>query len=327
HAKEAEEKAEKERLAKEAEEKAEKERLAKEAEEKAEKERLAKEAEEKAEKERLAKEAEEKAEKERLAKEAEEKAEKERLAKEAEEKAEKERLAKEAEEKAEKERLAKEAEEKAAQRAIEIKRVIREIAEKEAKEAEANESHIQGADNTSAARTKYIPAILAGICFVLLLLMVVGTSISNSKKFYIKHTNAGVEIWKGQFAPISTQKIVFLKNIKLPKMTQKVYSKQDIFPIPFNYYLGMADNLIKEQGLPDFQPLIDLVGKASDFATTTEEKETIARYKSTIHDALMNIKSTEIVLPIQAAEQESAPAAAEPNREGENALPALETQE
>ena len=133
------------------------------------------------------------------------------------------------------------------------------------------------------------------------------------------------KIWKGQFSPMSTQKMTFLKGLHLPEMTQEIYSKQEVFPITFNYYLNMANSLIKEQGLPDFQPIIDLVGKAAYFATTTKEKETISLYKRNIQEALANIKSTKIILPWQAPEQEAIPASVEAPPEEQSAPGAIET--
>ena len=150
----------------------------------------------------------------------------------------------------------------------------------------------------------------------MLVSLTLGASINNAKKFYIKQTKAGVEIWKGQFAPMNTQKVVFLEGLHLPGITHKIYSKQEVFPITYNYYLGLADTLIKEQALPDFQPIIDLVDKAADFATTPKEKEAIALYERNIHEALTNIKSTRIILPVLPSVEETIPVAAEQTPEG-----------
>jgi len=250
-----------------------------------------------------------------MAEEAALKAEEERIKREAEEK----RMAEEAALKAEEERIKREAEEKrmaeeAAKRIVEIHRVIKEIAEKEANEAVLAESSTQDLNKTENSRKKPIAAIFAAISFALILFMMITASVNNSSKYYIRDTNAGLEIWKGQFAPKGLKKVVFLNGLNY-SVTKEIYSKNEVLPIAFQYYLDMADNLIKAKATPDFQTITNLVEKASRFAITPKEKETIARYKTSIKEAEIKIKTTRVVLTPEAPEEKTVPALTETSPE------------
>ena len=221
--------------------------------------------------------------------------------------------------KAEEERIKREAEEKrmaeeAAERVTKIHRVIKEIAEKDANEAVLAESSTQDLNKTENSRKKPIAAIFAAISFALILFMMITASINNSSKYYIRDTNAGLEIWKGQFAPKGLKKVVFLNGLNY-SVTKEIYSKNEVLPIAFQYYLDMADKLIKAKATPDFETITNLVEKASRFAITPKEKETIARYKTSIKEAEIKIKTTRIVLTPEAPEEKTVPALTETSPE------------
>ena len=197
-------------------------------------------------------------------------------------------------------------------------------------EAESAKNLLQDTDSFVNKEPKPRAAIWAGIVFVLIVLMIMGASINNAQKYYVKHTRAGVEIWKGQFAPVSMEKVLFIKGMNLPEFTEKSYSKQDIFPIPFNYYINMANDLIKKESEPNFQTILDIVDKASNFATTMEEKEKIELYKTTINQASEKIESNKIILPVEPLKEEILPevnsveeAAPAVAQEAQEAIPAL----
>ncbi|MFO7749612.1 MAG: hypothetical protein R6V54_05915, partial [Desulfobacteraceae bacterium] len=304
-------KAEEERIAEEkriAEEEARKAEEARIAEEK----RIAEEEAKKAEEERIAEEkriAEEEARKAEEARIAEEK----RIAEEEAKKAEEERIAEEkriAEEEARKAEEARIAEEKRiaeeeAKKAEKTMQVIREIAEKEAEEvktaelAQTNEADSPPASADDKPMNKNLVA--AGICLLFIIALILNASIANSKKFYIQETSQGVEILKGNFSPISKTRIALLKGADISGKTEEVYTKNQVLPIPFHFYLDKADELLKTPNNTAFPKALDLVNKAALYASTVQDKELILAYQDSIIKALNGKDDTPVTIPAREA--------------------------
>jgi hypothetical protein len=297
------EKAEAERIAAEkaAAEKAEAERIAAEkaAAEKAETERIAAEkaAAEKAEAERIAAEkaAAEKAEAERIAAEkaAAEKAETERIAAEkaAAEKAEAERIA--AEKKAEAERIAAEKAAAALERkkAIELQQAstpkVKITYDQPAKPAQP----VQPARPAKDADPMDISIKIAAGCLAFLVLILLGTSTSNSQKFYIKTAKNGIEIWQGRFAPMGEKQLISLAGVKAPDKIKKVYSDLEVYPIIFSYYLNKADAILDAPGIPDFEGMKYYIHLAEPYAMTRELRDAADLRLNNMDKALLIYKA------------------------------------
>jgi hypothetical protein len=231
---------------------------------------------EKAEAERIAAEkaATEKAEAERIAAEkaATEKAEAERIAAEkaATEKAEAERIAAEktATEKAEAERITAEKTAAAEQRkkAAELQRVSAPKVK-----ITYNDQPVQKTAKDADPMGKTIK-IAAG-CLAFLVLILIGASLCNTQKFYIKTAKNGVEIWQGRFSPKGEKQLVSLVGINMPAKVQKVYSKKDVYPLIFSYFLNKADALLYAPGIPDFAGVRCYIDLAQPYAITQELRD------------------------------------------------------
>jgi hypothetical protein len=231
---------------------------------------------EKAEAERIAAEktATEKAEAERIAAEkaATEKAEAERIAAEkaATEKAEAERIAAEkaATEKAEAEHIAAEKAAAAEQRkkAAELQRVSAPKVK-----ITYNDQPVQKTAKDADPMGKTIK-IAAG-CLAFLVLILIGASLCNTQKFYIKTAKNGVEIWQGRFSPKGEKQLVSLVGINMPAKVQKVYSKKDVYPLIFSYFLNKADALLYAPGIPDFAGVRCYIDLAQPYAITQELRD------------------------------------------------------
>jgi colicin import membrane protein len=96
-----------------------------------------------------------------------------------------------------------------------------------------------------------IKIFAAGLAF--LVLLVIGASISNSSKFYLEGNEGVLEIWQGKFAPLGKQMVIALPGIPLPESIKDVYSKADVYPLAFQFYLDKADALLQAPGIPDFE--------------------------------------------------------------------------
>ncbi|MGD9974099.1 MAG: hypothetical protein AB7S77_13650 [Desulfatirhabdiaceae bacterium] len=278
------EKAEIERLAAE---KAEAERLEAEriAAEKAEAERIAAE-KARIEAERLEAEriAAEKAEAERIAAE-KARIEAERLEAEriAAEKAEAERIA------AEKARIEAEriAAEKAEAARLEAERIAAEKARIEKAKAELEAMKLaQSREKTSSvtyekpktkkgddAMDKSIKMMAGGVLALFLLLCV--SSFSNTGKYYIKTTSSGIDIWQGRFSPMGEKLMLSLPGLQAPETHGATYSKKEIYPIIFEYYLEKTDALIKTADYSTIEAIRAQMNQARPYAITQSHKQAV----------------------------------------------------
>ena len=106
--------------------------------------------------------------------------------------------------------------------------------------------------------------------FVILTVLVIYSSFSNSKNYYIKATDGAVEIWQGRFAPMSQKLLVTLPGAQAPQSIKEVYSKEEVFPLIFNYYINKADALLDVPGMLDFDGIQFYLNKAISFGTTDD---------------------------------------------------------
>ncbi len=214
---------------------------------------------------------------------AREKAEAERKAAEekaAREKAEAERKAAEekaAREKAEAERKA--AEEKAAREKAEAERkAAEEKAAREKAEAErkAKEEEKEKMPETAPEETdpvgKLIKYSIAGL--IVLFILIIAASYSNSNKYYVKPVDNGVQIWKGKFSPLGEEFVVFLKGAKGTKSQNQVYTREEISKPAFKYFLNFADKLLTEP-FPQIEHIREILKKASLFVITEEDSSAL----------------------------------------------------
>ena len=168
-----------------------------------------------------------------------------------------------AEKKAAEEKAAKE--KAAAEKRAALERVA---AEKAAAEKAAAK---QEADEKKALEMKR-NIIAAGAGFALILMMLIGVSLSNRSNFYVKPVEAGIEIQRGAFAPIGKNKYLLLQGIELQEPVQDVYSKKDLYPLIFDYYITQAESLPEAQIIPDFDEIEYNLKTALTYALTGEQR-------------------------------------------------------
>jgi colicin import membrane protein len=117
---------------------------------------------------------------------------------------------------------------------------------------------------------KYMAAVVA-----VLIALVVGSSMINQGKYYIHTTDGALEIFQGRFAPMGEKLLISLAGVQPPAKIKDVYSKTDVFPLIFNYYVEKADTLLKVPGLPDFQGIKTYINKAMPYALTPKSKDIV----------------------------------------------------
>jgi hypothetical protein len=117
---------------------------------------------------------------------------------------------------------------------------------------------------------KYMAAVVA-----VLIALVVGSSMINQGKYYIHTTDGALEIFQGRFSPMGEKLLISLPGVQPPAKIKDAYSKTDVFPLIFNYYVEKADTLLKVPGLPDFQGIKTYINKAMPYALTPKSKDIV----------------------------------------------------
>ncbi len=128
--------------------------------------------------------------------------------------------------------------------------------------------------------------------FALLIIVVIGTSFSNMKKYYIKTADGAVEVWKGYFAPMGTELFLHLPEMRPPASIKPAYDKNEVFPLIFHYYMERADSLLSVSRVPDFEKIKTYLGIALSYATT-----------ETLHNAaIRRLNNIDLMLLLYSAE-------------------------
>ncbi|MBW2604833.1 MAG: hypothetical protein JRE28_11045 [Deltaproteobacteria bacterium] len=118
---------------------------------------------------------------------------------------------------------------------------------------------------------KYMAAAVA-----VLILLVIGSSMINQGKYYIRSTDGALEIFQGRFAPMGEKLLISLPGVPAPEKARDIYSKTDVFPLIFKYYVEKADTLLNVPGLPDFEGIKKYVNKAVPYAVTPASKNVVS---------------------------------------------------
>ncbi|MBF0413631.1 MAG: hypothetical protein HQK70_13095, partial [Desulfamplus sp.] len=191
----------------------------------------------------------------------------------------------------------------------------REIAVKEANESiQAELKALKNRQNFSSKCScddknyKSVPPAIktAIIFFIILAIIVIKSSFDNNQKYYLYDTKKGLEIWQGDFAPMSKSQIAFLEGLDIPDAIKSSYNQQEVFSIPFNYYLDKTDALVKSGPPFDFNTINNCIYNASKFISNNEDKDIIAQYIQNIRVAQSIIQSTTITIPSRTLESEDA---------------------
>ncbi len=117
---------------------------------------------------------------------------------------------------------------------------------------------------------KYLAAALA-----VLIVLVIGSSMINQGKYYIHSTDGALEIFQGSFAPMGEKLLISLPGVQQPAKAKDIYSKTDVYPIIFNYYVEKADTLLKVPSIPDFEGIKKYLNKAMLYKTAPDSAEAV----------------------------------------------------
>ncbi len=116
--------------------------------------------------------------------------------------------------------------------------------------------------------------MMAGAVLALFLLLCVA-SFSNTGKYYIKTTSSGIDIWQGRFSPMGEKLMLSLPGLQVPETIGATYSKKEIYPIIFEYYLEKADALIKTADYSTIEAIRAQMNQARPYAITQSHKQAV----------------------------------------------------
>lgn len=114
---------------------------------------------------------------------------------------------------------------------------------------------------------------LAAAAIVIFLILAV--SYNNSTKYYIQAKDNAIEIWKGRFSPKDKQFFMVLHGTQIAEPIKGLYTREEVYPIIFNYYIEKADTLLEVPGLPDFEGIKEYLHKAETYVVGLEMKTAV----------------------------------------------------
>mgnify|MGYP001147745499 CR=1 FL=1 len=114
------------------------------------------------------------------------------------------------------------------------------------------------------------------ICIAALFACLILASALNSNKYYIKASDEGTEIWKGDFSPRGKEVVIFLNDLEPPEtIPSGAVSKQKAYELPFKYFMTRAEKLSEKPGIPDFAAIREELKKARKYAITHSQIQQI----------------------------------------------------
>ena len=117
--------------------------------------------------------------------------------------------------------------------------------------------------------------IYGGGILALIVFLIVAAGLQNMGKYEIIDNNGVVEVWKGRFAPMGSDLMISMTDVEMPSQKKAVYTREDVYPLVFQYYLDQSDALMSAAGFPGFEEIKSTLKQAGAFASTPQERAII----------------------------------------------------
>jgi hypothetical protein len=127
--------------------------------------------------------------------------------------------------------------------------------------------------------------------FIVLIALIVITSYQNMQKYFVVAQHGAVEIWKGKFSPMGRKLVVIMPGVLPPAEKKDVYTREDVFPLIFQYYINKADTLMEVPGAPDFIDIKTYLNRARDYALNEEMQSTVKAHLDDIDRTVLLYKA------------------------------------
>jgi hypothetical protein len=76
------------------------------------------------------------------------------------------------------------------------------------------------------------------------------------------------------------ERVIRLEGLDAPETIQGVYTKKQVMPIAFNYYMDKAEDLFYSEGLADYEDVQEYLEKALVYADAQTAKQAYAMQKN-----------------------------------------------
>ncbi len=117
--------------------------------------------------------------------------------------------------------------------------------------------------------------IYGGGILALIVFLIVAAGLQNMGKYEIIDNNGVVEVWKGRFAPMGSDLMISMTGVEMPSQKKAVYTREDVYPLVFQFYLDQSDALMSAAGFPGFEEIKSTLKQAGAFASTPQERTII----------------------------------------------------
>ena len=111
------------------------------------------------------------------------------------------------------------------------------------------------------------------IALGVVLLLLIMSSYTNTKKYYITEKDGAVTIARGTFTPMGTTFLITMTDVAMPQPAREVYGWQDAYRLMYQHYINAADELLEAPGVPDAAALATQLGMAVKYAPNRELRE------------------------------------------------------
>ena len=165
-------------------------------------------------------------------------------------------------------------------------------------EAKRESTPIASADNSGTLPPKHEEPdtmnrmlIYGGGILALFVFLILAASLQNMGKYEIVENNGAVEIWKGRFSPIGKDLVLSMKGVEPPTQKKEIYTREDVYPIVFQYYLDKSDAMIAATSSPGFEEIKASLQQAGAYAITADDRSQIDLRMKTIDRTILIYKA------------------------------------
>jgi hypothetical protein len=87
------------------------------------------------------------------------------------------------------------------------------------------------------------------------------------------------------------EQLIVLPGAELPATIQAIYTKQEIYPYIFNFYVKKADDLLEKPGIPDFENIKENLNKAIPYGITDKLRKAAEARLNNIDQVILLYKA------------------------------------
>jgi hypothetical protein len=117
------------------------------------------------------------------------------------------------------------------------------------------------------------PFTIGLVAFGVVVALLILSSYSNTKKYYITEKDGAVEIWRGTFTPMGKTRLIAMPGSALPEPPKAVYGWADAYRLMYQHYIDKADALLDTPGVPDTIALTANLEQAVRYAPNREMRD------------------------------------------------------